>query len=73
VPEVRSGEPLGYYVTIDGENGRATPFLAVEIERVRVARVRRADSVPSSSSSSSLAASLAASGALAGSGESERR
>ena len=36
-----SGEPLGYYVAIDGENGRARPFLTQELERLRAARVQR--------------------------------
>ncbi len=34
--------PLGYYVAIDGENGRARPFLAASLERIAavVARSR---------------------------------
>ncbi len=41
VPPGPSGEPLGYYVAIDGENGRARPFLTQELERVRAVRVQR--------------------------------
>ena len=36
-----SDEPLGYYVAIDGENGRTRPFLTQELELLRAARVRR--------------------------------
>jgi hypothetical protein len=43
VPAGEAGVPLGYYVAVDGENGRARPFLAEELERVRVARVRPPD------------------------------
>jgi hypothetical protein len=43
VPADDAGAPLGYYVRIDGEKGGARPFLAGEIERVRVARVRPPD------------------------------
>lgn len=41
VPPGPSGEPLGYYVAIDGENGRTRPFLTQELERVSAVRVRR--------------------------------
>lgn len=40
VPASEDGEPLGYYVAIDGENGRVRPFLTLELERLRPARVR---------------------------------
>ena len=40
VPAGEAGAPLGYYVAIDGENGRTRAFLSQEVERVRVARVR---------------------------------
>lgn len=43
VPSAGDGEPIGYYVAVDGENGRARPFLCRELERVRVARVRPPD------------------------------
>jgi hypothetical protein len=33
--------PLGYYVAIDGENGRARPFLATVLQRLVAARTRR--------------------------------
>ena len=33
--------PLGYYVAIDGENGRSRPFLSHELQRLVAARVRR--------------------------------
>ena len=44
VPAGPDGEPLGCYVAIDGENGLARPFLAEEIERLPMARVRRSGS-----------------------------
>lgn len=33
-------EPLGYYVAIDGENGRTRPFLAQDLELLGAARAR---------------------------------
>jgi hypothetical protein len=33
--------PLGYYVAIDGENGRARPFLSQELQRLVAATARR--------------------------------
>jgi hypothetical protein len=39
VPPAPDGEPLGCYVTIDGDGGRVRPFLTAEIERLRAARV----------------------------------
>lgn len=33
---------LGFFVAIDGENGRTRPFLAADLERLAVARVRGA-------------------------------
>jgi hypothetical protein len=44
VPVGSSGLPLGYYVAVDGENGRVRPFLVEEIEPLRAARVRRGPS-----------------------------
>ena len=41
VPLDPSGEPLGYYVAIDGENGRVRAFLSQELELLRAARARR--------------------------------
>ncbi len=32
---------LGFFVAIDGENGRTRPFLATDLELLQVARVRR--------------------------------
>jgi hypothetical protein len=40
VPDGADGDPLGCYVAIDGENGRTRPFLAVDLERIPVARAR---------------------------------
>ena len=41
-PGARQGAtPLGYYVAIDGENGRARPFLAHELQRLVAAMTRR--------------------------------
>jgi hypothetical protein len=34
--------PLGYFVTVDGENGVKRPFLAQDLEPIRAAVVRRA-------------------------------
>lgn len=34
------GDPLGYYVAIDGENGIARPFLAGELEGLRARTAR---------------------------------
>ncbi len=41
VPPGPSGDPLGYYVAIDGENGGPRPFLTQELELLRAVRVRR--------------------------------
>ena len=46
VPQGEVGLPLGYYVAVDGENGRLRPFLTGELERLRLARVRRPQSAP---------------------------
>ena len=41
-PGARQGvTPLGYYVAIDGENGRARPFLATELQRLVAVSARR--------------------------------
>lgn len=32
---------LGFFVAIDGENGRTRPFLAADLEALQIARVRR--------------------------------
>jgi len=41
-PGARQGvTPLGYYVAIDGENGRARPFLATELQRLIAVSTRR--------------------------------
>jgi hypothetical protein len=41
-PGTRQGvTPLGYYVAIDGENGRARAFLAHELQRLVAVRTRR--------------------------------
>ncbi|MEE2674312.1 MAG: hypothetical protein VX466_10985 [Myxococcota bacterium] len=40
VPLGPSGDPLGYYVAIDGENGRLRPFLSQELQLLRAVRTR---------------------------------
>jgi len=41
-PGARQGvTPLGYYVAIDGENGRGRPFLATELQRLVAVSARR--------------------------------
>ena len=41
VPAGPRGEPLGYYVAIDGEKGRPRPFLTEELELLRAVPARR--------------------------------
>ena len=38
VPPGQDGEPMGFYVAVDGDNGRVRPFLPVELERLRALR-----------------------------------
>lgn len=40
VPAGPNGEPLGYYVAIDGEKGRPRPFLTEELELLRAVPAR---------------------------------
>ncbi len=48
VPADEEGRSLGYYVAIDGENGRVRPFLTQELERLRAVRVPGRAAVPGS-------------------------
>jgi hypothetical protein len=41
-PSARRESALGHFVAIDGENGKARPFLLGELELLRAAAVRRA-------------------------------
>ena len=48
VPADEEGRSLGYYVAIDGENGRVRPFLTQELELLRAARVPASRAGPAS-------------------------